>query len=216
METMPYRPDLDVVAVAATLVDSAAATGWRAGLPILRGTGVTLRELRHSDAPSLCAFLTSEEVARFISPPPSNVESFQKFISWTHAMRAAGEYVCFGIVPDGYDCAVGLLQIQMPAGEAPEWGFALGSAFWGTGLFVKSAEAVLDFAFFEMGLETLGARAATDNGRGNGALRKLGAVREYVITDGLVRYGQVLDQFYWTISSSDRPYRRSGWGPACS
>ena len=44
---------------------------------------MTLRELRASDAPSLFAMLTTEEVTRFISPPPTTVEGFVKFIAWT-------------------------------------------------------------------------------------------------------------------------------------
>jgi ribosomal-protein-alanine N-acetyltransferase len=189
--------------LAATARQSQESTDWRAGLPTLRGRGVTLRELRLSDAPSLFAFLASEEVARFISPPPPNIESFERFIRWAHAKRAAGEYLCFAVVPDGYDVAVGMFQIQMPADGEAEWGFALGSAFWGSGLFVESAQAVLDFAFGVMRLEIIGARAAVANGRGNGALRKVGAVPEHPLPNGLVRNGRVLDQYYWTITQAD-------------
>ena len=35
----------------------------------------------------------------------------------------------------------------MPIFQTREWGFALGSAYWGTGLFVAGATHVLDFAF---------------------------------------------------------------------
>jgi len=210
METMPYRAGMESAVVTAAIASDVSA-GWRAGLPVLRGNGVTLRELRRSDAASLWAFLNKEEVARFISPPPTTVAGFDKFIAWTHARRAAGEYVCFGIVPDGYDAAVGLFQIQIPPGADAEWGFALGSAFWGTGLFLEGAAAVLDFAFDQMNLERLGARAAVDNGRGNGALRKLGAVRDHLIPQGLVRNGRVLDQYYWTVTPDDRPRRKIVW-----
>jgi serine protease AprX len=85
------------------------ATDWRAGLPALYGSSVTLRELRRSDAASLHAMLTTEEVSRFISPPPTTVEGFERFIDWTLRQRAAGAYVCFAIVPTGCDAAVGLL-----------------------------------------------------------------------------------------------------------
>ena len=46
------------------------------------GKQVVMRELRASDAPSLFALLTTEEVSRFISPPPSTVEGFERFIAW--------------------------------------------------------------------------------------------------------------------------------------
>ena len=59
-------------------------------LPVLQGMGITLRELRVSDAKSLLALLTTEEVTRFISPPPTTVEGFERFISWAVREREAG------------------------------------------------------------------------------------------------------------------------------
>jgi len=56
---------------------------WKQALPVLTGSMVTLRELRISDATSLLAMLSTEEVARFISPPPTTVEGFERFIAWT-------------------------------------------------------------------------------------------------------------------------------------
>ena len=184
---------------------------WQSMVPMLVNGTVRLRELRGADAPTLLAMLSTEEVSRFISPPPTTVEGYEQFIRWSHRKRAAGHYVCFGIVPAGGDAAVGIMQIQLSPGEPAEWGFAMGSPFWGTGLFVEGAEAVLDFAFEGMGLEQLGARAAIENGRGNGALRKVGAVCEGVIANGLVLNGRALDQYYWTVSADDRPRRKIVW-----
>ena len=74
---------------------------------------------------------------------------------------------------------------------------------------------MLDFAFRGIGLEELCACAAVDNGRGNGALQKMGAVRERIIRDGLVRNGKSMDQYYWTLSAGGRPRRKVIWeGPA--
>src|SRR3989442_3128912 len=145
---MPYQPELESVVSTLPLVDpSRPANDWRNGLPTLHGSLVTLRDLRASDAPSLCAALTTEEVSRFISPPPTTVEGFEKFIAWTHRQRAAGEYLCFAVVPRGGDAAVGLFQVRSlePGFGMAEWGFAIGSGFWGTGMFVDSARLVLDF-----------------------------------------------------------------------
>ena len=127
----------------------ATTTDWRQALPVLTGSMVTLRELRISDAPSLLAMLSTEEVARFISPPPTTVEGFERFIAWTHRERAAGNYVCFAVVPHGMDTAIGIFQVRQlePGFGTAEWGFAIGSAFWGTGVFMDGARMVIDFAF---------------------------------------------------------------------
>ena len=112
---------------------------------MLQGKGITLRELRMSDATALLALLTTEEVTRFISPPPTTLEGFERFIAWTVREREAGRYLCFAVVPEGYDTAVGLFQVRQldPTFGTAEWGFAIGSAFWGTGLFSRRAPSWL-------------------------------------------------------------------------
>jgi len=217
MEHMPYQSSLDtsvVMPVPATSGET-AQSDWRNRLPVLTGRGVTLRELRQSDAASLCALLTAEEVTRFISPPPSTVEGFERFIAWTHRQRAAGQYVCFAVVPDGSDTAVGLFQVRQlePGFGTAEWGFAIGSPYWGSGLFSEGAKLVVDFAFGEIGVHRLEARAAVKNGRGNGALQKLGAVKEGVLRKSFFRNGQYLDQVLWSIIEDDWYESKAVWGP---
>jgi RimJ/RimL family protein N-acetyltransferase len=155
--------------------------------------------------------LAPQEVSQFIVPPPTTKQGFDEFISWTHRTRAAGRYICFGIVPAGYDSAVGVFQIQLRKDRTPEWGFAIGSPFWGTGLFLEGAEAVLDFGFRGLGLEDIGARSVTDNARGNAGLRKAGALCERIIHDGFVRNGRQLDQYYWTVYANSRPRPKIVW-----
>jgi RimJ/RimL family protein N-acetyltransferase len=166
---------------------------------------VRLRELRLSDAPTLLAMLTTDEVSRFISPPPSTLNGFERFILWTHRERAAGIYVCFGIVPDGMDQAVGIIQVRQlnSSFETAEWGFVLGSAYWGSGAFAEAARSVLTFTFEVMGAHRLEARASVENGRGNGILQKLGATREGILRRSFLRNGRYHDQVLWSIVASD-------------
>jgi hypothetical protein len=124
----------------------------------------TLRELRLSDAPALLAMLSTEEVARFISPPPTTVEGFERFIAWTHRERAAGNYVCFAVVPHNMDTAIGIFQVRQlePGFGTAEWGFAIGSTFWGTGIVLDAAAQVVDFAFDVIGTPARGARGGEE------------------------------------------------------
>ena len=180
-------------------------TDWRQALPVLEAGAVTLRELRVADAPSLFQLLTTEEVARFISPPPTSLEGFERFIAWTHRERAAGRYICFGVVPAGCEQAVGIIQVRTlaPGFDIAEWGFAIGSAFWGTGVFQDAARQVLGFVFNAVGVHRLEARSAVANGRGNGALQKLGATREAVLRKSFLHEGVYYDQVIWSICEED-------------
>jgi RimJ/RimL family protein N-acetyltransferase len=205
-------------AMATKMVVTAVSPYWRESLPVLQANGITLRELRTSDAASLLSLLTSEEVTRFISPPPTTIEGFERFIQWAHRERQAGRYICFAVVPDGYDTAVGLFQIRQldPTFGTAEWGFAIGSGFWGSGLFVSGANLVIDFAFEVIGVHRLEARAAVENGRGNGALRKIGAVQEGILRKAFLRNGRYLDQSLWAILPEDRYRSKAVWGSRAS
>jgi RimJ/RimL family protein N-acetyltransferase len=208
MEVMPY-PSARVERPMNRHISSPPPTpqtpDWRAGLPSLVGALVTLREMRPSDAPALLAALTTEQVTRFISPPPASIEGFERFIAWTHRQREAGQYVCFAVVAHDSDVAIGIFQVRAlePAFETAEWGFAMAVEFWGTGMFVDAAQLVVEFAFDTLRTHRLEARSALRNTRGNGALRKIGAVFEVVLRQSFIHNGERLDQALWALLSEE-------------
>jgi ribosomal-protein-alanine N-acetyltransferase len=215
MEKMPYQEHAETVsAVANATVPAPPNSNWRHGLPTLTGSQVILRELRMSDAPALFAAVSSAEVSRFISPPPATVEGFEKFIAWTLRQRASGQYICFAVVGRGSDAAIGLFQIRsLEAGFGTcEWGFAIASEYWGTGMFTDGAALALRFAFEVLGANRLEARAALQNGRGTGALRKMGAIQEGVLRRSFLRNGEYLDQGLWSILAEDWLEAKAVWG----
>ena len=169
MEKMPYQRHFDERRLPALQATPSTVTNdWRTGLPYLMGRLSSLRELRTGDAPALFAALSSEEVSKFISPPPASVESFERFVGWAIRQRQNGRYVCLAVVPHGSDTPIGIFQVRsldMAFGTA-EWGFALAPEFWGTGIFVDGAKLTVDFAFEVLGAHRLEARSAIKNGRG--------------------------------------------------
>jgi [ribosomal protein S5]-alanine N-acetyltransferase len=182
-----------------------AADNWQHTLPVLTNDAVTLRELRLSDAPTLLEMLNTDEVSRFVTPPMTTVAGFERFIAWAHRDRAAGKFVCFGIVPAGCDQAVGIIQVRAmtPGFETAEWGFAIGSSFWGSGVFLAAAREVLAFTFKTLGAERLEGRSACENVRANRALEKLGATQEAVLRQSFLRDGVYHDQMVWTIRAEE-------------
>ena len=225
MERMPFQPNIieratDMIRTMPGMLRNkqtvVTTSDWKEGLPVLAGSTFTLRELRIEDAPSLLAMLTSEEVSRFISPPPTTVEGFEAFIAWANQERANGNYACFAVVPDGTSVAVGIFQVRAieKGFLTAEWGFALGSQFWGTGIFAEGARMVVDFAVDVIGIHRLEARAAVANGRGNGALRKIGAVQEGVLRRSFIRNGVHHDQVLWGIVADDWKLQRLSQEPS--
>ena len=190
------------------------STDWRDRLPVLRSGRITLREMQPSDAQALWAFVNSSEVTKFVSPPPATVDGFERFIDWTHRQRAVGVQAAVAVVVEGFDTPVGLFQLRQlePGFGTAEWGFAIGSAFWGTGVFRTGAELMMHLAFDVIGVHRLEARACLDNARGNAALKKIGAVQEGVLRRSFQRNGEFLDQVLWTVLEEDWRQAKVIWG----
>ena len=103
---------------------------------MLTGQRVTLRELRPRMRRRSLAMLTTEEVARFISPPPTTVEGFERFIAWSAARSArpattpASRWCPRAWTPRS---ASSRCASSSPASAPPKWGFALGLRVLGHG-----------------------------------------------------------------------------------
>lgn len=212
---MNQMPSLPLSLPVSSGSSPAPVVDWRAGLPALVGGRVRLRELTLADARSLLAAVSPDEVSRFISPQPGSVGAIERFIGWAHAERAAGRAACFAVTAEDNDEAIGMFQVRAldPAFGIAEWGFVIGSAHWGRGFFLDAATLVLDFAFDVIGVRRLEARAATANGRGNAALRKIGAVQEGVLRRAFLRDGRLHDQVLWSILGDEWREAKALWGP---
>lgn len=178
---------------------------WTETLPRLTGDLVDLREVVVTDGPALFELLADPRVSAHMSEPPPSVRAFEGFISWTHKERQAGHGFCYGIVPHGLGDAVGIIQFRTvdPACSVAELGFAVGAAFWSTGVFVEAAHLLACFAFETLGSHRLEARVTPTNGRGNGVLQKLGANVEAVLSKSLARGGKYEEQFLWSLTAED-------------
>jgi RimJ/RimL family protein N-acetyltransferase len=112
------------------------------------------------------------------------------------------------------DSAIGIFQLRQlePTFSTAEWGFAIGAPYWGTGVFMDAGRLVVEFAFESVGVHRLEARAAVVNGRGNGALAKIGAVKEAVLRQSFLRHGEYLDQALWSIVKDDWRQAKAVWG----
>ena len=172
-----YQPELEVELVRPP-IPGEIPRRLAAGLPSLSGT-VTLRELGASDAPRSCGAVQQQVTSHLPAPRSRPSGSLRG-----RGQREVGQCAAFAVVPHGSDTAIG-------------------SEFWGTGMFMEGAKLVLDFAFDVIGSHRLEARSAVRNLRGNSALRKLGAVREGVLRKSFLRNGEFLDQSLWTILADE-------------
>jgi RimJ/RimL family protein N-acetyltransferase len=181
------------------------ASTWRNELPPLAGRVVQLREPVVPDLGPLVDLLSLGDATRFgLEEPVSEVE-VQELIERFARERAGGLAFTYVITLATARTIVGLVQVRQldPSFEAAEWECTIAPSSRGSGIFLETARLVGSFAFGSLGTHRLEARVLLQNGRANGALRKLGAVQEGVLRRSVRRSGEYFDQVLWSLLKED-------------
>jgi len=119
--------------------------------------------------------------------------------------RASGLSFTYVITLAGARTVVGVLQVRQldPSFEAAEWECTLAPSSRGSGIFLEAARLAGSFTFGALGAHRLEARVLLQNGRANGALRKLGAVQEGILRESIRHGNDYLDQVLWSVLKED-------------
>jgi RimJ/RimL family protein N-acetyltransferase len=181
------------------------AATWRSELPTLTGRTITLREPVPQDLGPLVDLLSLGDATRFGIEEPVNTVGVQELIDRAARERANGTSVTYAITLAGTRTIGGLLQVRQldPGFEAAEWECTIAPSSRGCGIFMEAARLAGSFAFGTLGTHRLEARVLLQNGRGNGAMRKLGAVQEGVLRRSVRSGGEYFDQVLWSILKED-------------
>jgi RimJ/RimL family protein N-acetyltransferase len=181
------------------------AATWRSELPTLTGRTITLREPVPHDLGPLVDLLSLGDATRFGIEEPVNTVGVQELIDRAARERANGTSVTYAITLAGTRTIGGLLQVRQldPGFEAAEWECTIAPSSRGCGIFMEAARLAGSFAFGTLGTHRLEARVLLQNGRGNGAMRKLGAVQEGVLRRSVLTGGEYFDQVLWSILKED-------------
>ena len=181
------------------------ATDWKKDLPLLAARQVALRELTPSDLAPLIDLLVIPDATRFGIEEPHVEVAAQQLIERAARERANGFSVTYAVTMAASRAFAGLIYVRQldPAFEAAECDCTLAPAVRGTGVFLESARLVGSFLFGTIGAHRLEARVPLQNGRSNGALKKLGAAQEGVLRRALRRGDTYHDQVLWSILKED-------------
>jgi RimJ/RimL family protein N-acetyltransferase len=178
---------------------------WRIDLPALNGRVVTLREPATQDLGPLVDLLSLGDATRFGLDEPMSEVGVRELIERFAHERASGLAVTYVITLATSRAIVGLVQVRQldPSFEAGEWECTIAPSWRGGGIFLEMARLIGSFAFGTLGTHRLEARVLLQNGRANGALRKLGAVEEGVLRRSVRRGGEYVDQVLWSVLKED-------------
>jgi RimJ/RimL family protein N-acetyltransferase len=178
---------------------------WRNELPSLTGRVVTLREPVTHDLGPLVDLLSLGDATRFGLDDAVSEVDVQELIERFARELASGLSFTYVITLATARTIVGLLQVRQldPSFEAAEWECTIAPSSRGSGIFLEAARLAGSFAFGTIGTHRLEARVLLQNGRANGALRKLGAVQEGILRRAIRRDAEYLDQVLWAILKDD-------------
>jgi [ribosomal protein S5]-alanine N-acetyltransferase len=160
---------------------------------IALGPSLTLRYARPEDAPALFALARDPDVTRFFSwGPYEHVEEAEAYIARLPGERAEGRQLDLLVEhrehgPIGVT-GLGEWSLRDRRAVVGSW---LGRPYWGTGANDESKALVARLAFDLLGLDRVGAYAATGNPRSQRALTKLGWVQEGTLR-GFHRHGDAV------------------------
>lgn len=162
----------------------------------LRGRRVTLRRLTLADAPAIFGLFRDPAVTRYWSRPPmTQLAQARALIREVRAGYRSGDSLQFGIERDGDRTLVGTCTLfHFNAGSRrAEIGYALGSAWWGQGLMHDALQALLRYAFDDLGLHRLEADIDPRNAASARSLARLGFVKEGHLRERWIVAGVVSD-----------------------
>lgn len=184
---------------------SAGIATWRTGLPVFAGPLVSLREPTTDDASAVAAVLAVDDATRFGADDAPAEVAAKRVIEAAIRDRLAGSAFTYLVTLIATRRVVGLIQVRRldPTFECAEWECTLAQSARGTGAFADAARAAIGFAFESVGIHRLEARVLLDNGRANGALRKLGGVHEGILRGAVRRGSSYCDQALWALLKDD-------------
>ena len=181
--------------------------------PQIRTTRLTIRLLDRADLAWLLAVNGNDEVTRYL--PYESWKGMADAESWHDralARLANREAVQFVMAHRESGSVIGtclLFHFDEVSGRA-EVGYVLAQAFWGAGYMLEAMEALVAFAFEQMGLRRLEAELDPRNSGSSRLLERLGFVKEGHLRERWSTKGEVTDSSLYGLLRTQ--WRRTAEG----
>jgi len=173
----------------------------------LAGDGFVVRSYRHDDVTALPGVAGDWQVARWMAarfPHPYTAADARAWVNLACAQSPPDHFV---IEVDGL--LAGGIGLTPHGGErrgVAEFGYWLGTAYWGRGLATAASRLVTAYAFKKRGMRRLEAHVFAPNTASARVLEKCGFSREAVLRSAVVdREGDALDALLYARLAIDPP-----------
>ena len=173
---------------------------------------LTLRRLTPDDAPSMYANWASDpEVYRFMTTSRMvDLPDVMRFIDNKLEAYQSGDFYYWGVFPKGEASCIGMATLTevLPAARTANLAYSLGKNWWGKGYAHEAAEAVLTFAFDEVGFKKIYGCHFVGNERSGDVLRACGMEYQGRSKTTVYHHGEYLRFDSYEITSRQYAFHR--------
>lgn len=156
-----------------------------------------LRPFRDVDAADVSAYPDDEEYGRFIPVPrPYSMRDAEAFVA--QAMQRPEPNLIWAIVREGHVRGAIELDVDL-VDRRGEMHWAIARPLWGQGLMTEAAGVVVRYAFDDLGLARVFARADARNIGSWRVMEKLGMQREGVLRQHRMSRGELVDDVVYGL-----------------
>lgn len=177
--------------------------------PELNTQRLLLRKLKADDKEEMLFLRSNAEVLRYLGKEPmKTVEEAGKFIQLINSSIEKSDSVLWGIcLLDDPSKIIGTICIWniTPENFRGEIGYLLHPSFWGKGLMKEAINAVLDYGFNVIGLNSIGAQLSPENLSSVSVLEKTGFVKEGYLKENFYFDGEFSDTLIYSKLRSSHP-----------
>ncbi len=176
------------------------------GLIELTTERLKLRKPKSDDEESLFDIYSDKEVMRYWSSLPfATLSQASDMISNAKKWWETGDSICFAIKESSSNLIIGTVSLFNFHEESKraEVGYILGRSHWGYGFMTEALTKIIDYSFFDLGLNRLEADIDPDNKASAKLLKKLGFSLEGRLKQRWIVNGKASDSEIYGLIRGD-------------
>lgn len=169
---------------------------------------IILKNLSDSDANDIFEFASNPLVAQFMAwDPHQTIEDSLRMIADAKANYEKGSPIPLGIIlkDDPQKKVIGFVGLKVVSARHRifELVYALGEDYWGKGILVEAAKALIDFSFSHFAINRLQCSCKVENTASARVMEKLGMKYEGILRSYLYLKGEFWDLKMYSLLKSE-------------
>jgi len=182
-------------------------------LPTLKTKRLLLRPISLTDISDVFEYAKSPLVGPNAGwKPHSSIGETEAFVKYAIKKREIGQPGIYAIIYKENNKMIGTIEIHSYNLYKGEIGFVLNPKYWGKGLIVEAAQAVIIYGFEILHLKRLQYGYFLFNNRSKRVCEKLGFTKEGILRNKYKNYdGMIIDEVIASITIEDYLSNKIAW-----